>query len=414
MLALLMALSISFAGITEVYAEEDVSVEQPTQTEIEEYEQLANEAVATDDMVTDDIVIGDITTDPQPDRSPVDVITDSEDSWYSTETGLANVREIAGLKPTGYNVLQGSCSNGKKFMYFAFMSKANEKVKIIRMKWDNEQLTFSKSSGVIENYHGNGMTYVPNINGNDKIFITNAWSGHTNHITVLDAKTMTVENDIISKYWNKSLVQNCEMIYRDGTEAEDQLTLSQYIKEYGKRGFSGIAFDKVNRRLVASTCTNHDLIIFNIETDADGNISLIPQKFIVEDRDESVIQDIDCDENYIYMTWSGNSNVGGNRICIYDWNGENVKNYVADYWYEMEGLFHTGSGDSAQFYASYHHAYQQKVEKITKKKVKDKKVWNKDHTKKVWKYKTKKVKTVETYIYRNGYLRKLGNLTVAQ
>lgn len=330
-------------------------------------------------------------------------------SWVQTAEGIVNVRELAKQGPTSYNVLQGSCSNGKKYFYFAFMKKATSKVKIIRMKWDNGELKYSKSSGVIDNYHGNGMTYVKDADGNGKILITNYWAGHT-RFTVLDASTMKVDGEIISTYWKKAERQNCELIYADGTPEEEQLTLKEYFNENGKYGFSGVTYDKTNNRVVASLQTIHDLIVFDLVTNSDGSLSLVPIKYIVEDREESTIQDIDCDENYIYMTWSAGNGIPGNRICVYDWDGNNISNNVIDNWYEIEGLFHTGSGTEAQFYATYHHSYLYDKVTYTEKKVKWKKVWNKAHTKKIWKYKTKKVKNTKTYTYRNGYLRQLGNL----
>lgn len=406
MLALVTALSFSFVDIAVAFADDEPIVEEPAIEQIEEQ---------SDGLESDAIEEPIVDPEPQmpiietPSRGLVGAIS-SNTGWYFAEDGiiLANVREIAKQGPTSYNVLQGSCSNGGKYFYFAFMKKATEKVKIIKMKWSNGELKYSKSSGCINNYHGNGMTYVKDVNGKDKILITNAWSGHTNHISVLDVQTMKLESDIICSYWND--LSQCEMIYADGTPVENQQkTLAKLIKSRGKRGFSGIAYDQKSKRLAVTTCTQHDLIVFDLSVNSKGRIVLTPRKFIIEQKPSGVIQDIDCDENYIYVVW----NSGGNKICVYDWNGNNVNNLLADNSYEMEGLFHTGEGNSAQFYATYHHSYKYNKVTYTKKKVKWKKVWNKKHTKKVWKYKTKKVKKITTYIYRNGYLRNLGNLTTA-
>lgn len=420
MLALVTALSFSFADFSVAFADDEpVDASTPIE-QVEDVNSVQNEdQTANSETESEEPIIEPEPQEPEepaveiPSRGLVEAITQSEDSWLSTPEGLANVRELAKQGPTSYNVLQGSCSNGKKYFYFVFMKKATTKVKIIRMKLtDAGELKYSKSSGVIDNYHGNGMTYVQDSNGNGKILITNYWSGHT-RFTVLNASTMKVEGEVISTYWKKAERKNCEIIYADGTPLEDQLTLKEYFDENGKYGFSGVAYDKKNNRVVASLQTLHDLIVFDLVTNSDGSLSLVPRKYIVEDRAESTIQDIDCDSDYIYMTWSAGNGIAGNRICVYDWNGNNVKNYIADYSYEIEGMFHTGSGDSAQFYATYHHSYLYDKVTYTKKKVKWKKVWNKAHTKKIWKYKTKKVKKVTTYIYRNGYLRNLGNLTTA-
>ena len=402
MLALAIALSFSFADFAVAFADEEPVVEEPAEMQMEE---PAEEPVVESEPPQPII--------ETPTRGLISAIS-PDTGWYYAEDGktLANVRELAKQGPTSYNVLQGSCTNGSNYFYFAFMKKATTKVKIVKMKWKDGELKYSKSSGVIDNYHGNGMTFVRDSKGNGKILITNYWSGHT-RFTVLNASTMKVEGEVISTYWKKAERKNCEIIYADGTPLEDQLTLKEYFDENGKYGFSGVAYDKTNNRVVASLQTLHDLIVFDLVTNSDGSLSLIPRKYIVEDRDESTIQDIDCDSDYIYMTWSAGNGIAGNRICVYDWNGNNIQNFLADKWYEIEGLFHTGSGDTAQFYATYHHSYLYDKVTYTKKKVKWKKVWNKAHTKKIWKYKTKKVKKVTTYIYRNGYLRNLGNLTTA-
>lgn len=318
--------------------------------------------------------------------------------WVQSDSKMANIRKIAGLSATKYNVVQGSCSDGSNMFYFAFMNKSNEHIKVVQMQYINGEFVFISKSNAFSTYHGNDMAYIKDLGGiygNDKIFITNTMDGFTNHITVFDVKTMAPESeDIVCRYWKD--YSECEL-YKKGNLVYNPEELNDLISE--KHGFSGIAYDSTSGRLVVGLASEHDLMTFRISC-IGGYIELIPTSYIIQSRTESTFQGIDCDYNYIYSCWSPKSGVSTvNRVYKYTWQGKKIKKYDIDKTYELESLVH----DGGMFYGSYHHSYVHKW--TTKKKVKVKKVWNKAHTKKIWKYKTKKVKHSE--LRRDAYVKKL-------
>lgn len=404
MLALLTALSFSFADFAVAFADEALIPEQATETEeiaiTEEqqmYEEIAEEELcllaADAEPVQDESLPQEENLpqkeDPQPLRAPVDTINAE---WILDGINAVNVRELAKRDPDTYSTMQGSCCDGKKYVYCTFMNKSNDHIKVVKFRLQNGQLSYVQASGVIKfqrdgktvyNYHGNDMAYIPNVDGKDKILITSNESKFTNHLTVFDVASMKAEGDIGPHYWDT-------------------------IKKKGKHGFAGIAYDAKTHRLAAALKTVHDIVTFNLSVDS-GEIVLTPIEYIEQARKETVFQGVDCDADFIYMVWSDN---GTNRLYTYDWSGAKLKEYKESA-YEVESIFHMGEGDNAEFYTSYYHSQLITKTITTTKKVKWKKVWNKKHTKKVWKYKKKKVKTKVKYIYRDAYMKTLGNLTTA-
>ena len=324
--------------------------------------------------------------------------------WVQNGSKMANVRAIAGLSATKYNVVQGSCSDGDNMFYFAFMNKSNEHIKVVKMQYINGEFVFIEKSAAFSTYHGNDMAYIEDLGGiygNDKIFITNTMDGFTNHITVFDVKTMKPESDIVCRYWKN--YDEC-LLYEKGKLLESPKDL-EYLDELlaEKHGFSAIAYDKENDRLVVGLASEHDLMTFRISC-IGGYIELIPTSYIIQSRSESTFQGIDCDSDYIYSCWSPKSGVSTvNRVYKYNWQGKKIKKYDIDKTYELESLVHDGS----MFYGSYHHSYVHKWTTKKKVKVKVKKVWNKAHTKKIWKYKTKIKKIKHSEVRRDAFVKKL-------
>lgn len=323
--------------------------------------------------------------------------------WVQSGNNTANIRKLAGLSATGYNVIQGSCSDGDDMFYFAFMKKSSERIKIVKMKLDNGEYKLVEKSPMLKNtYHGNDLAYVSDlggIEGNDKILITNSIDGFTNHITVFDVERMRAESEqIVCRYWND--YSECEL-YDKGKLQDNPMKLDKLINE--KHGFSGIAYDAENERLVVGLASKHDLMTFRINYMFD-EITLVPTSYIIQSRTESTFQGIDCDSEYIYSCWSpayGVSTV--NRIYKYNWQGKKICKFDIDKTYELESLSHIGD----TFYGTYHHSYVHKYTTKKKVKVKVKKVWNKAHTKKIWKYKIKTKKIKHSEIRRNAYVKKL-------
>ena len=345
-------------------------------------------------------------------------------SWIYNANGTTktNVRKVAGSSPTGYNVLQGSCNDGNGNFYFAFMSKSDEQIKIAKMQLVDGKFVLVQKTGVLDIYHGNDMTYIPNaggIQGNDKILITNNPNIYT--ITVFDVATMQVEGSFTYKYYKETNWDDCKFyvegkliepkdevaksyVYDPSADAEeeedDEYCLEDYTCEH--HGFSNIAYNPENGKLVSGITGCHDLIIYDLKY-SNGQFSVKPEAYIIQERIESTFQGMDCDSNYIYMVWSPGNGIITNRIYVYDWKGKKKKRYIIDETYEMESLSHVGS----TFYAGYHHSFIYKWTEKVKKKYKWKKVWNEDHTEKIWKYKTKTVKVKHSQRRRNAYIKQI-------
>lgn len=348
----------------------------------------------------------------------------SDQSWIYNANGTTktNVRKVAGSSPTGYNVLQGSCNDGNGNFYFAFMSKSNEKIKIAKMQLVDGKFVLVKKTGVLDIYHGNDMTYIPNaggIQGNDKILITNNPNIYT--VTVFDVATMQVEDSFTYQYYKEKNWDDCKFyvegelivpkeerpesyVYDPSADAEeeeeDEYCLEDYTCEH--HGFSNIAYNPATGQLASGITGCHDLMIYDLKY-TNGQFSVKPRAYIIQDRVESTFQGMDCDSNYIYMAWSPGCGIVTNRIYVYDWTGKYVTRYWIDESYEIESISHVGS----TFYAGYHHSFIYKWTETVKKKYKWKKVWNADHTKKVWKYKTKKVKVKHSQTRRNAYIKQI-------
>lgn len=349
-------------------------------------------------------------------------------SWVYNSNGTTktNVRKVAGLSATGYNVLQGSCNDGNGKFYFAFMKKSTGRVIIVEMQYENDKFTFVKKSGALDVQHGNDLTYIPNaggIDGNNKILITNHEDGYMHHLRVFDVATMKVEDILVCKYWNEC--DNCDLYvhgkYMDPTiavepepiwdvddasddseeeEEEEPPCIEDYVDEH--HGFSNLAYNPETGKLAAALTGVHDLMIFDLKYE-NGKFHMIPKAYLDQKRDEATIQGLDCDSQHIYSIWSAGGGYSGNRLVVYDWKGIRNKRYTIDCTYEIESISHVGS----TFYAGYHHSFIYNWATKEKKKVKWKKVWNKAHTKKVWKYKTKTVKVKHSELRRNGYIKKI-------
>lgn len=471
-LAMLMSIAVMFSMVISdgvlAFAEEELGSQvvgdlqdetidltgDATQDEMEFYEDVAEEVLENSEEITEAVPEEDYDT---PTRGLVD---DCKRDWVG---GKINIRARAGQTPTDFNTLQGSCCDGREYAYFAFMNKNAgtyyEKIKIVKISLNG--YTYVSDCILMDNEHGNGMTYVPNFDGegNDVIAIANQQDGYKRCFTMVDPVTMknlgNYKFDYIS--FIKSHPEQTEFYKADSETGitklctdEQRIAQINEINTY-KHGYSSVAYDKESGRFVTilnSSTDNacHDLVVMSADKDGIDSIRYIDQK-----RTEATVQALDCDRDYIYVTWSPKSGVSDkNFIEVYDWKGNYKKRYTIGPSYEIESLFHTDDGN---FYASYHYGhtisyqvqekYQVKWKKVTKKvkwkkvkwkkvkkkykwkqvvtksgklkwKYKYKKVWKykwKYKKKKVWKYKTK-TRTVTKYtINREGYLLGLGKLT---
>lgn len=445
---------------TEQTDDEEQSV---TDEEIEFYEDVAAEVLEGEDAA--EAVDEKATEGPEedydtPTRKVVSSIAST--SWVLNKV---NIRAKAKQTATDFNTLQGSCTDGSAYAYFAFMNKNSgkylNKIKVIKIRLSD--CSYVCQSAVLENEHGNGMTYVRDYDGsgNDAVAIANKMDGYKKKLTMLDPETLAFQTDLNLNYvtFLKNHPDSCEF-YKTNSEGKTSLCSAsdrqKYIDAINKyqHGYSSVAFDSESKRyaLILNSSTDdtcHDIVVLKTE-----GKSIVSMRYIHQKRTEATIQSIDCDRDFIYIAWSPKDKVSSNNfIEVYDWKGNYQKKLTIGPSYEIESLFHTGSGDSATFYAAYHYGhtvtyqvkqkYKVKWKKVkkkvkwkkvkwkkVKKKVKWKKVRNKKgklvwkykykkkwkykwkyKKKKVWKYKTKTKTVTKSEINREGYLLNIGNLT---
>lgn len=446
LMTMLVTLSMVGSDFATVFAEEgqnedpvidvEKTTDEATSEEIEGYERIVNdELVMTEESGEELLEKPDTDVFTETRIVPVDAINGK---WINAEGSLLNVRATGKQTPDGYNVLQGSCSDGEKYVYCAFNNKSDDAVKIVKflMTYDTENpekvsLKYvnvsSKLTGIV---HGNDMTYVKNPcgDGQDKILlITAARDGHSgNFVDVFDVDTFKEIGGKTYKYWNN--LSYCDTnCYPENSSIEpgQRKTLKTLVGDH--HGFANIDYNATSKRIVMTCKTDRDLLVFEPVWKNGTLYDMRLRRYIVLDKINATAQGICCDDDYIYTCWSAEAGVmSGNILQIYDWKGNHICDRNITNSYELESLFRMDSDEAANYYATFHHSYQspyqakeaykekwKKVKRRVKwKKVKVKGRWKWKYKKvKVWKYKTKYRTVTKYHIYRNAYMMSLGELT---
>lgn len=207
----------------------------------------------------------------------------------------------------GYFVMQGGCSDGT-YIYVILENRnviVNGKVtsahKIFKIDMNTWEIV--AESGQLPLGHGNSMTY----NNKSHQLIVSNYSPDPKEITFVNPDSLTITG-------NKILSQNITGIAYN--EAHDQ-----YVLANGAAQFSIV--------------------------DADFN-----ELIYVEGHSIGLgTQDIDCDDNYIYMGNSGVvSNPGVEAVKVYDWDGEYKGVYRVDSVNEQEAVFNANGKYYITFY----------------------------------------------------------------
>lgn len=349
-------------------------------------------------------------------------------TWLKKKSKMFNLRETAKFKDDAYgefSQLQGACTDGKKYAYFAYNRKNDDKVIIVKMKIvknsknpSKTKYKFVKKSAVLSGVrHGNDMAYVkdPFGKGQDVIIINSAATGgqHPCYLAFFNPKTMKEIGGGVYRYW-QDMSQCTGTGYAPDVDVdpEDRRTLESLVSDH--HGYSSLAYNAEKNLIVATVKTDRDFIIIKPTWNTDRTIkSMKLLTYIRQDKINATSQGMDCDDQYIYTSWSPQSGkLGRNILQIYDWSGRHVATRDISKLYEIEHIFHTGSGSKAEFYTNFNYSHTVKKTIKKKVKVKSKKVWKKVNgkKKKVWKCKTKK-KKVKTYVFiRDSYSMYLGRL----
>lgn len=345
--------------------------------------------------------------------------------WMMSGQKMFNIRKKAKIKENTFDILQGSCTDGKKYAYFVFCRKRDDKVRIVKMRMIKDpgnpakiKYRFVKKSKVLKGIrHGNDMAYVSDPSGKrrDMIIINTSATDDKNpcYLGFIDPKTLTEVGGNVFKYWRGSKDCDTNAYAPDSTVPEqERLTLEQMLTDH--HGYSNIAYCAEKDLLVAEVKTDRDLIIMKPTWNLDGTLGKVTLlKYIRQNKINATSQGIDCDKKYIYTVWSPMAGVlDRNIIQVYDWEGNHIGDREVSQAYEMENLFHTGTGRKAVFRAGFNDIHYAGYTVKKKVRVRWKKVRRKvdGEWKKVWKYRTKTKKITKYKLVRDSYGLYLGRL----
>lgn len=346
-------------------------------------------------------------------------------TWAEDGDELYNLREVAKCRPDGFDIMQGACSDGKKYAYFAFSRRRDDKVRIVKMKIAfrssdpaKTRFRYVRTSKTLKGVrHGNDMAYVkdPLGKGKDVIIINSSTEDgiHRCYLGSIDPATLSEIGGTVCKYWS-DLSKCSTKVYPSDTKVKKKKrkTLEEMVDDH--HGYSAIAYSAEKGLFVATVKTDRDLLILKPVWNSDRTIrKLTLMRYIRQNKINAMAQGIDCDGDYIYTAWSPDyRKLSTNMLQVYNWSGRHIGNRDVTSSFEIENVFHTGKGSKAKFYSTFYCAHT--VKKTVKKKVrvKWKKVWKTVNgvRKKVWKYKKKKRKITTYELMRDSYCMYLGNI----
>ena len=346
-------------------------------------------------------------------------------TWMTSGKEVTNIRDIAGFKLNTFDTLQGGCTDGKGYAYFAFSRRSDDKVRIVKLKMTadpknpkNVKYKLVKTSKVLTGIrHGNDMAYISDPSGKrkDMILINTARTDeiHPCYIGFIDPATLSEKGGGVFRYWSD--LSKCDTrAYPSDTKVADKKrkTMEDLVADH--HGYSNLAYSPERDLIIAELKTDRDFVILKPEWNSDGTLRKVTLlRYIRQNKINATSQGIDCDKDYIYTGWSALSGVlDKNIIQVYDWEGRHIGSRDVTYAYELENIFHTGKGASAVFQANFGAKYYEKYTVKKKVRVKWKKVRKKVNGKwkKVWKYKKKKRKVTQYRLTRDAFSMYLGKI----
>ena len=348
---------------------------------------------------------------------------------FSVKPKKVNINLRTKLKEgkTGYNIVQGGCSDGT-YAYYLLIKKSNDKGRILKVRISDTKVI--KRSGVLDIKHGNGMACDTKhnrlaISGNGK---------KRNKLALVDADTLKLTKNVKISY--------TYLKYSSGWNVK---------KTNGKyHGLVALSYIKKYDIYIGLQKTTHDLLVINSDFKVVAFISTT-----VNAKYPGLYQAMDADEKYVYLLLSPYNNAQpSNIMLVLDYNTEKLldvingeTSYLSTAYKcnnllngnpdavirlnnpnEAENIYHVPVNGKNHFFVSeyknkakYHWVKKKKKVKVKWKKV-TKKVKVKTYTKsgkikykykkkKVWKYKKKwkKVKVYEFHYYKkDGYVYDLG------
>ena len=269
-------------------------------------------------------------------KGKLDNIRPSARSRITKKTASAlglgiNLRKMLGEPFNGYAVVQGGCTDGT-YAYYLMVSTATQKGRVLKVKISNNQV--AARSGILNTWHGNGMTY----DSKRKKLVVIAREHRKQEITVIDANTLKITRQGNVKY------NNYANAGKDSFNKTHQEHSDSFNKTHQEQGLAAIAYVPKYDCYIVLQRVYHNLMIFDPDTfEAIGMVrtditSLYPGTY----------QAMDADEKYVYLLLSPYDRNGKvqryNVIVALDWNSENLlpvvnaskskdPKYVAKPWY---------------------------------------------------------------------------------
>lgn len=235
-----------------------------------------------------------------------------------------DLRKLSGQKLYGYDIFQGSCTDGK-YGYYVLYNKKAEKCKIVKIRLSDYEIV--RVSGVLNIHHGNSIAY----NSSTKRIAAVHMSRYSKRIAIINPITLTVERD---KDIDVPLILSGATIFQ--TKAIE--------------GFNAIAYDTSKKQYILRIRKSGNFLV------TDGYLN--PVKYIVpkvKKEKDKIYAGMGMVNGYIASEQAPEIvGSGYNAVKLYTREGEYVGCINISKSYELESVFYAGGYGYAAFYHSYY------------------------------------------------------------
>lgn len=249
-----------------------------------------------------------------------------EATLVKQNTEFLDLRVLAGQALYGYDIFQGSCTDGT-YGYYILYNKAVEKCRIVKLRLkDNKVVKVSEELNI---HHGNDLAY----NDDTKKILAIHYTEVPEQVAIINPSTLKVE-------YNKKI------------KIPSKLSGATKTKLKKISGYTGITYNTEKNQYVLRIKSSGNFLI------TDKNLK--PVKYITpKDKKikERVYQGLDVINGYIACQ-QASSNTGTfdryNILKLYTWSGEYAGTVNIRKGYELEGSFCTKGYGYAGFYHEYY------------------------------------------------------------
>ena len=290
-----------------------------------------------------------------------------------------DLRTDADIVNDRFHILQGGCTDGKKYAYYCmynnYMGDVNlNKCKILKVDLhlnDSKVPECVKVSDILELDHGNDMAYISNPDNpyygmiavlhcmseryDNNIHI---YEGNTK-ITIINPETLT----IVENGTKEVIIPDPD---RDGENQNILPGLDESTKELQTSiiGFDGISYNKYSDEyVILLKGDSGDFLILNNQFEpvryikTTGNTGYLNQGidcvYYDPEKYPASADPEDTKKNYIVLCQSEKDNNLGNILAVYDWDDGQLKKIIKikGLRYEIENLYHIDDVFYASCYA---------------------------------------------------------------